>query len=135
MAEETQNSEPSWSWPARSPAGGTSSTSSAPVQASQPVSPAPSPHAETIPETGAQRDRLDQLETYASEPALDPLPGESVRSWAIRTAIVAVASSGVSLAASFGFELSGTQTAQLIGFVTGVSTLAALVLAGRKRRG
>lgn len=135
MAEETQKQEPSWSWPERLPAGATSSTSSARVEASQPVSPAPAPNAETIPETDEARDRLDQAERYGAEPDSAPLPGESIRSWAIRAALVAVVSSGISLAASFGFELSGEQAAQLIGLVTGVSTLAALVLAGRKRRG
>lgn len=129
MEEETRSVTPSWSWPERSPAGNESSTSSAHAASR------PEPGGETSLEpVDAERARLNQLEGYES-PNSEPLPGESVRSWAIRTTIVGVVSSGISLAASFGFELSGAQTAQLIGFVTGVSVLGALLFAGRRRRG
>jgi len=133
MVEETPSAVPSWSWPERSPAGRESSPSSAP-QLSQSPSPDSVPSAEKGTDGDMERARLDQLERYGSS-ATEPLPGESVRSFAIRTVLVGVVSSGVSLAASFGFELSGAQTAQLIGFVTGASLLGALIFAGRKRGG
>lgn len=125
--DEQQKPAPAWTWPERSPDGTASQISSGASAGPKDERPR-RPHRQPAPASPDSRRR--QLD--GRQP--DRLPGEDDRSFAIRSSLVTLASTMISTAAAFGFKLDGNQTASLMSLVTGVTTLGALILAGRKQR-
>jgi hypothetical protein len=97
----------SWRWPERYPTG-------APLSTSAPSESSPAP---ADPPASSQPGQL---------------PGETARSLAVRTSIVALASALLTGATSLGFRLDAQGSTALVGAITSILTLIALV---RGRRG
>lgn len=101
--------EQSWTWPERRTTGQGSSTASQPDQ--EMVS-----YADALPRP---------QESHQS-------PGESSRTFQLRSAIVVVVTSLITTAIAFGVNISTEQAAALIGTVTALSSLVAIIVGDRR---
>lgn len=124
--DEQPKPAPAWTWPERSPDGTASPTSSGGS-----ATPTDGHHRRPRrqPAAGSPDSRR-----HPAERQQDQLPGEDDRSFAIRSNLVTLASTLISTSAAFGLKLDGNQTASLMSLVTGLTTLGALILAGRKQQ-
>lgn len=76
---------------------------------------------------------VDQQQLQPQQPSpLQPFPGETTRSFAIRSALIATATSMITVAVAFGTSLTGEQAVAIIGAVTALSALVALVVSTRR---
>lgn len=118
MDEKPSGAQP-WSWPERSEPGARSSTGASPTpesgQASSQGSAPPDPDLGSL---------LESSQGYEVQRAL-----------VVRSATIAVATTLVSIATSFGLDLTEAQSTALIGAVPTVLTVFALFRKRRKRSG
>lgn len=96
--------EPNWTWPEPSPTGT--------------ASPRPS-----------EPPRPESLDS-SSPPAQG---GDSNRALAIRSSLITLTSTLISMATAFGLKLDEAQATALISVVTAVSALVSLLVSGRRR--
>ena len=107
--DEPQQEMPPWRWPERLPTGQVSSRPSAgspsvPPSDSQPQEPGSGGSTQT---------------------------GESGKALALRSAVVTLASSGLSAAAAFGLHLDEARATALISFITATAAVVSLLMSSR----